>query len=78
MNRLQIAPVSAPGSVVYWTTSAGTVLKGFKMGDETVKDIMKPAQVSTGCIACHSSTPDGNYVGFSAREWLGEPAAARA
>lgn len=67
---IEIAPVSAPGSVVYWTTSGGTVLKGFKIGDETVKDVMKPAQVSTGCVACHSSTPDGNYVGFSARDNL--------
>lgn len=67
---IEVAPVDAPGSVVYWTTSGGTVLKGFKIGDETVQEILKPAQAGTQCVACHSSTPDGKFVGYAARDDL--------
>jgi hypothetical protein len=63
---IAIAPVPAPGAIVYWTTSAGTVLRGFRVGDETVKDIIHPADVAgSACVGCHSSTPDGVFVGFS-------------
>ncbi len=64
---VEIAPVSAAGSIVYWTTSNGTMLKGFAMGDETVHNVLTPAQASApqGCVGCHTSTPDGNYVAFS-------------
>jgi hypothetical protein len=63
---IAIAPVPAPGAIVYWTTSAGTVLRGFHIGDETVTDIIHPADVSgSACVGCHSSTPDGVFVGFS-------------
>src|SRR5205823_1613250 len=31
-----IAPVGADGSIVYWTTSNGSALKGFHVGEETV------------------------------------------
>ncbi|GAC1352916.1 MAG: hypothetical protein NVSMB1_20660 [Polyangiales bacterium] len=65
---IEVAPVEAEGSVVYWTTSDGSVLKGFKIGDETVRDVIRPSMVGTGCVACHSSTPDGKYVGYSARD----------
>ncbi|HLM72579.1 MAG TPA: hypothetical protein VK459_07805 [Polyangiaceae bacterium] len=67
---IEVAPVDAPGSVVYWTTSGGTVLKGFKIGDETVQDVLKPAQAGTQCVACHASTPDGKFVGYAARDDL--------
>ncbi len=63
-----IAPVDAPGTIVYWTTSGGSSLKGFSVGDETVGPVLTPTQVqekSTTCIGCHTSTPDGKYVGFS-------------
>jgi hypothetical protein len=63
---IEIAPVSASGSIVYWTTSGGTVLKGFKIGDETVQPVITPSQSSTACVACHTSTPDGVYVGLTA------------
>ena len=38
------------------------------MGDETVYDVMGPTNVGGGvmCVGCHTSTPDGNYIGFSA------------
>jgi hypothetical protein len=64
---LTIAPVSAAGTIVYWTTSGGTILRGFKIGEETVHDVLTPAQASAGtqCLGCHSSTPDGLYVAFS-------------
>jgi mono/diheme cytochrome c family protein len=64
---ITIAPVAAGGTIVYWTTSGGTILRGFKIGEETVHDILKPSQATAGtaCIGCHSSTPDGLYVAFS-------------
>ena len=63
---VSISSATAPGAIVYWTTSGGTGLRGFKIGDETVHDIVRPADASTACVGCHSSTPDGVYVGFSA------------
>ena len=68
---ITIAPVQAPGAIVYWTTSAGTVLRGFRIGDETVQDVIHPADAATACVGCHSSTPDGTYVGFSASSVAG-------
>ena len=65
---LEIAPVAATGTVVYWTTSGGTVLKGFKIGDESVQSIITPTQAGTQCVACHTSTPDGKYVALTASD----------
>jgi hypothetical protein len=62
---VQVAPVAASGSVVYWTTSNGTVLKGFHIGDESVQSVITTAQASTACVACHTSTPDGLFVGLT-------------
>ncbi|HSO40118.1 MAG TPA: hypothetical protein VLT33_46640 [Labilithrix sp.] len=64
----EVAPpaVRATGSVLYWTTSGGTVLKGFKVGDETVQSVVTPGSVQTQCVACHTSTPDGLYAGMTA------------
>jgi hypothetical protein len=67
-----IAPVQAPGSVVYWTTVPDPMLKGFKIGDEGVVDVLSPPQVKerpgTTCIGCHTSTPDGQYAAFEILE----------
>ena len=65
---IAIAPVDAPGAIVYWTTTGGSALRGFHVGDETVRDIVRPgnAVAGTQCVGCHSSTPDGDFVGFSA------------
>ena len=63
---IEIAPVEASGSVLYWTTSGGTVLKGFKIGDESVQSVITPAGANTHCVACHTSTPDGLYTGLTA------------
>jgi hypothetical protein len=65
---IAIAPVDAPGAIVYWTTTGGTRLRGFSIGDETVKDIITPTDAGSKCVGCHSSTPDGNYVGFSSSQ----------
>ncbi len=65
---IAIAPADAPGAIVYWTTTGGTALRGFHVGDETVKDILRPTNAGSQCIGCHSSTPDGMYVGFSSSQ----------
>jgi len=63
-----IAPVTASGSIVYWTTGSGSgTLKGFNVGDETVHTVLVPSDAGTVCIGCHTSTPDGDFVAFNAR-----------
>jgi hypothetical protein len=65
-TTMGIAPVQASGTIVYWTTSTGTALKGFSVGDDSVQTYLTPSQVTespTTCIGCHTATPDGNYVG---------------
>lgn len=71
---ITIAPVSADGTIVYWTTSNGSALKGFKVGDESVVAALAPPQVEmrtnggqVTCIGCHTSTPDGKYASFVAQ-----------
>lgn len=62
---LGIAPVDAPGQIVYWTTSGGSSLKGFSIGDESVVQVLVPSQVQefgATCIGCHTSTPDGMFA----------------
>ena len=57
------------------------ILKGFAIGDETVGDVLTPAQVQergaggVPCIGCHASTPDGLNVGFSIGYAEGSPGA---
>ncbi len=69
---IEIAPVDAAGTIVYWTTSNGTQLKGFKVGDETVQTVVTPAQGKTACVACHTSTPDGKFVAATASDNAGD------
>ena len=67
-GAIGIAPVDAPGTIVYWTTSGGSSLKGFSIGDETVAVVMTPPDVketSATCIGCHTSTPDGKFASFT-------------
>ncbi|HVY46162.1 MAG TPA: hypothetical protein VHB21_09800, partial [Minicystis sp.] len=42
---------------------------GFNIGDETVHDVMGPSAIGGGvmCVGCHTSTPDGKFVGFTAQ-----------
>ena len=74
-----IAPVTAGGQMVYWALRGfdasnpdNEELFGFAVGDETVRSVLKVAQVqqtssgvSVGCIGCHTATPDGSFVGFT-------------
>jgi hypothetical protein len=83
-----VAPVSARGTLVYWSTSgttyfngqptgSETLLSGFAVGDETVREVLRPPQVALGtfnrpleprtvkCVGCHTSTPDGQYIAFN-------------
>ena len=76
-GNIAIAPSMAPGAIVYRTTTGGTRLRGFHIGDESVTEIVTPDDASTACVGCHSSSPDGMYVGFSASADAGngDPAA---
>ena len=70
---IEIAASSAPGAIVYWTTSGGTGFRGFHIGDESVTTVASPTDdaPTTACIGCHSSTPDGTYVAYSASQNAG-------
>jgi hypothetical protein len=81
-----IAPVSAPGTIVYWAIlngqSGSADLKGFSVGDETVGTVLTPPQVqeraeagAPPCIGCHAATPDGLNVGFMLGYAEGAPGA---
>ncbi|MGH7327032.1 MAG: TolB family protein, partial [Polyangiaceae bacterium] len=65
-----IAPVDAPGAIVYWHIIGGSdgELKGFNIGDDNVELALPAASVteySATCVGCHVSTPDGKYAVFS-------------
>jgi len=66
-----IAPVDAPGKIVYWAVNNVGSLKGFGIGEEGTEDVLVPAQVpnrnptTETCIGCHAATPDGQAVGFT-------------
>ncbi len=67
-TSMGIAPVQATGAIVYWTTSNGTALMGFQVGDESVEKVLVPSQLtetSTSCIGCHTASPDGEFVGVA-------------
>jgi hypothetical protein len=71
-----IAPVDAPGKIVYWALPSGYgdgILRGFGVGEEGVADVLTAKQLvaptinssqNDGCIGCHAATPDGLSVGF--------------
>jgi hypothetical protein len=70
-GTIGIAPVDAPGSIVYWFTNGYTGaigLNGFSVGDETVVSALTTSQVqeqSITCMGCHTGTPDGLDVVIS-------------
>jgi hypothetical protein len=65
-GTFRIAPVPATGAIVYWTSANGALLRGFQIGDEGVKDVVSAAGAGTACVGCHTATPDGADIGFSA------------
>lgn len=75
-GTVSVAPARAEGSIVYWTPSGGTALNGFKVGEPGVRRVYGAADVGTACVGCHTSTPDGAYVAFSASPAVdnGDPA----
>lgn len=73
-GELGIAPVEAPGSVVFWSIGGGgdegSILKGFTVGDEGVVNVLSKRQhqqtnggEGVHCVGCHTSTPDGKVLG---------------
>ena len=68
VGTIWIAPVTADGSIVYWDLERGdTLLRGFKAGTQPVRDVVRHSQIpGSRCIGCHSSTPDGLHIAFSA------------
>ncbi|HEY1960199.1 MAG TPA: hypothetical protein VGH28_31535 [Polyangiaceae bacterium] len=70
-GTIGIAPVDAPGSIVYWFTdgySGAIGLNGFSVGDESVVSALTTPQVqeqSISCMGCHTGTPDGASVVIS-------------
>lgn len=70
-SSFTIAPVDAPGKIVYWALANGTgALKGFGIGEEGVRTVLEAPQVQAKtsaetCLGCHTATPDGQAVGFS-------------
>jgi hypothetical protein len=67
----RVAPAAVSGAIVYWTTSGGTALRGFHVGEEGVRDVVLPPVDGDSCVGCHSSTPDGTFVGFSSAPAMG-------
>jgi hypothetical protein len=69
-GAVHIAPVAAPGTVVYWTSSDNTAFKGFAIGQPTSNTVLDPAiagnassdGTATTCVACHASSPDGSLL----------------
>ncbi|MFO0575810.1 MAG: hypothetical protein U1A78_17575 [Polyangia bacterium] len=72
-GTIHIAPVPALGSIVYWwivPATQATGLKGFRIGDKTVRDVMSPGSITTAgkttvCLGCHTSSPDGTLAFFT-------------
>lgn len=68
---VHVAPVAAPGSIIYWTTGAPgtnkTALKGFTIGSTDLKTVFSPEILGgdTTCVACHASSPDGLFSFFA-------------
>jgi hypothetical protein len=75
---LGIAPVEAPGSIVFWSISGDeekgdmqSLLKGFTVGEDGLANVLRredmPANNQGGrkCMGCHTSTPDGKGVAVS-------------
>ncbi len=82
-GTITVSPAEAKGSIVYWSTvffsatqTGSSILKGFSIGDETVREILRPEQTGGQCVACHSQTPDGRFIGASVSSVIssGEPA----
>ena len=45
-GTIKIAPVDAPGTIVYWTTSGGSALRGFRVGDKNLQTVLTPQSIT--------------------------------
>lgn len=81
---LGIAPVEAPGTIVFWSIQGGpdeegeSLLKGFTVGEPGLTDVLRSKNLASGgkrrtCIGCHTSTPDGKYVSVAWEAGEDEP-----
>ena len=58
---ITIAPADAPGTIAY--TAAGTAIRGFRTGTESVITI---EQAGAGrCLGCHTGTPGNTFIAYS-------------
>ena len=63
--QVYIAPVSAPGAVVYWSIGSGdATLQGFDIGQAASTTVVTPGAMNDGtvCVGCHTSSPDGKLA----------------
>jgi hypothetical protein len=67
-----IAPVPAPGSIVYGKTLGGVSLEGFAIGETSTKSALTSALAvptaeggSPSCISCHALSPDGDLIFYT-------------
>ncbi|HRI72232.1 MAG TPA: hypothetical protein PK156_48695, partial [Polyangium sp.] len=77
-STLHIAPIDAPGSIVYWGHNPGNneiTIRGFTVGDLTPKVVLSNAVAGTnsggkvtGCMSCHASSPDGQLMFYSSSD----------
>ncbi len=82
-GEITISAAKANGNIVYWSTvffsdtqTGQSTLKGFAVGDETVRDVLRPEQTTGQCVACHTATPDGRFIASAVSSTIasGEPA----
>ena len=70
VGNVHIAPASADGTIVYWTTAPNVALKGFHIGDaDAPRTVISPEMITsagraTNCIGCHTASPDGRLAFF--------------
>jgi len=68
---VHVAPVDAPGSVVYWSSSPTTSFQGFTIGDTASKTVLTPQTAGTSaggqteCVSCHTSSIDGKLIFYT-------------
>ncbi len=60
-RRFGTLSFSAPGRIVYWTTSTSS-LQYASIGDSSPSYFYGPDNNGGNCVGCHEGTPDGQYM----------------